>query len=97
MLNYICVSFSDMKIGTKNKFKTRGRDANRAALIKQTALITGVSQRHIQRIVNGDQKITEKNEQVFAVFMDLKEGTNTLIEAVKKASPFNKDDKKSIA
>ncbi|MBS1747219.1 MAG: hypothetical protein JST21_13700 [Bacteroidetes bacterium] len=82
-----------MKISTKNRFKTGGRDITRAAMIKKTAEITGVSQRHVQRMVNGYQKITDRNEQVFAVFMDLTEGTNSLIESVKKVAPFKKPKK----
>jgi hypothetical protein len=91
------VVMNDGKVNKKKKDNLRKKDARRAALILQTAEITGVSQRHVQRIVNGHIEITEKNEQVFAVFMDLKEGTNALLEAVKNTVPFRTEKKVKIA
>lgn len=77
--------------------KTSRRDAKRAALVKHTAEITGVSTRTVQRILNGDTKMTGRNEEVFAVFMDLSEGTNNLLAAVKKSVRFDVLTKKQIA
>ena len=67
--------------------KKGNRDAIRAARVKRTAEITGVSERHVNRVMIGDQE----NDKVVLVFMELKEGENKLVEAAKKLVPFNKD------
>lgn len=65
--------------------KKGNRDTVRAARIIQTAKIVGVSERQVQRVLNGDQE----NDEVVLVFMELFEGENKLIQQVKKLVPFN--------
>lgn len=78
----------------KNSEKTRTRDAVKAARVKKVNKITGVSERQIYRVINGEQE----NEEVVEVFMELTEReeqvfedirTNRLLEAVKDLVPFN--------
>lgn len=65
--------------------KTRKRDTRRAATILDTAELVGVSQSEVQKVLRGDRE----NEQVVAVFMEIQEGKNALLNAVKKLIPFN--------
>ena len=60
------------------------RDIKRAALIQQTADITGVSIRSVRRVLESQQT----NENVMAVYMTLLEGTNSLLAEVKRVVPF---------
>lgn len=60
------------------------RDAFNAVLIQQTADITGVSDRHVRRVING----AYENEGVTTVYMELLEGNNKLLQAVKSLVPF---------
>lgn len=57
----------------------------KAATVIKTAIVTGVGQRQVQRVIKGEQK----NDKVIEVFMKIEEGENLLLEAVKKAVPFN--------
>lgn len=66
--------------------KTMKRSAELAGRIKKTAELTGVSQRQVRRIVNG----TCKNEFVFSTYMELYEGENQLVKAVKELVEFKK-------
>lgn len=64
-------------------------DTERAARVKKTARITGVSIRSVQRVLSGDQK----NPEVMATYFDLLEGEkqleeNLLIKAVRELIPF---------
>jgi hypothetical protein len=54
--------------------KTSKKDTRRAAFIKDTAELAGVSQRQAQRVLAGDQE----NETVISV-----------LDAVKQLVPFN--------
>ena len=65
--------------------KTRGRDTIKAARVIKTADVTGVSKRQVRRVIEGDQK----NDKILEVYMEIEEGENLLLEAVKKAVPFN--------
>lgn len=60
------------------------RDAFKATLIHKTADITHVSTRQVRRVING----TSKNEAVMTVYMELLEGSNKLVDAVKMLVPF---------
>lgn len=65
--------------------KTRERDAIRAARIKRTAEITGVSEKQVRRVLSGEQE----NNDVIMTYRTLAEGENTLMKAVKELVPFN--------
>jgi response regulator of citrate/malate metabolism len=60
-------------------------DPLKAAKVKMTADIHRVSTRQVYRVIEGRQK----NEKIIDVYMQLDEGINLLIEAVKKEVPFN--------
>lgn len=64
----------------------RGKDAIKTALVKKTARITGVSARHVYRILSADRE----NEQVLDVYMRLLEFDNVLVDYVEKLVPLNK-------
>ena len=64
--------------------KTASRDIIRAATVLETAELTGVSPRHVRRIMAGEQE----NENVLSTFMEIKERKNLLLQEVKKLIPF---------
>lgn len=57
----------------------------RAATVKDTAEVTGVSPRFVNMVMNGERD----NEVVVSVFMELQEGRNLLLQSVKKLVPFS--------
>lgn len=61
------------------------RDTRRAANILDTAEITGLSTSQVQKVLRTDRN----NDKVVAVFMELSERKNDLLEEVKKLIPFN--------
>ena len=61
------------------------RDVRRAANIKDTAEVLGVSTSLVQKSLNASRN----NEAVIEVFMEISERKNLLIEEVKKLIPFN--------
>lgn len=68
---------------------TKKVDTERAALIKKTARLTGVSVRSVQRVLEGKQN----NPKVVETFMTLEEQIgvvedNLLLEAVKDLIPL---------
>lgn len=63
----------------------RKKDTRRAALIKDTATIRGVSTRQVQYALNAERK----DEKTIEVFMELTEGYDKLLNEVKKLVPFN--------
>lgn len=65
--------------------KKSTRDTVRAARIKRTAEIVGVSERYVQLVLNAERQ----NEEVLLVFMELDEGENKLVQEVKKLVPLN--------
>ncbi len=65
--------------------KPSTRDAEVATRVKRTAELTGVTERSVYRVLNGDQK----NEDVLKVYMTLQEGESLLVQAVKELVPFN--------
>jgi response regulator of citrate/malate metabolism len=68
------------------KYKQVGKtDPLRPAKIKITSDITRATDRQVRRVIRGDQM----NEKIIDVYMQLDEGINLLIEAVKKSVPFN--------
>lgn len=63
----------------------RGRDAIKASLVKKTARITGVSARHVYRVIRADRQ----NEHVLEVYMRMLEYDQILVDYMKKLVPFN--------
>lgn len=61
------------------------RDTQRAAIIKKTAEIVGVSERYVRLVLNGDRE----NQDVVLVFMELSEGSTKLVQQVRKLVPLN--------
>jgi hypothetical protein len=66
-------------MGNKTK-----RDTIRAALVKQTAEITGVSVRSVERVLAAQQE----NEKVLQVYLEMQQGNTALVDAVKELVPF---------
>jgi prolyl-tRNA editing enzyme YbaK/EbsC (Cys-tRNA(Pro) deacylase) len=66
----------------KNQTK---RDVRRAANVKDTAEVMGVS----TSLVTKTLAMERNNEKVVEVFMFLHEGKNLLLEEAKKLVPFN--------
>lgn len=66
----------------KNQIK---RDIRRAANVKDTAEVIGVSTSLVRKTLD----MTRDNEKVVEVFMFLQEGKNLLLEEAKKLVPFN--------
>lgn len=64
--------------------ENRKHDNARRARIKRTAEITGYSESMVEKVL-ADKRT---NDNVFAVYMELLEGENALVEAVKKLVPF---------
>ena len=61
------------------------RDSEVATRVKRTAELTGVDVRSVYRVLNGQQQ----NEKVLGIYMQLQEGENLLLQAVKELIPFN--------
>jgi hypothetical protein len=61
------------------------RDSEVATRVKRTADITGVSERYVYRVLNGERR----SEKVLGIYMQLQEGENLLLQAVKELIPFN--------
>lgn len=70
-----------MEKSTKNKGK---RDVKRAAFIKDTAALTGVSTSTVQKVLNSERN----NETVEMVFQEIKSGYKSLLDQVKELVPF---------
>ncbi len=68
----------DKSIGIVKK-----RSVKRAALIKMTAETTGVSPETVKKVLSMDRR----NNRVLAVYMELDEGMNLLLQEVKKLLP----------
>jgi hypothetical protein len=65
--------------------KTKKRDSAKAARVQKVANMAGVSIRQVYRVINGDQD----NEDILSAYMELLEGENQLLVAVKELIPFN--------
>lgn len=69
--------------------KTNSRDAIRAARVKRTADIVGVSTDLVYKVLNADRE-NELVENVFFAIVDADNETdNKLLTAVKNLVPFN--------
>jgi hypothetical protein len=75
--------------------KTNSRDIVKAAIVQKTSEITGLSQRSVNRVLNGNQN----NDAVLEVHMELQEKfedaveevkTNFLLKAVEELVPFDR-------
>jgi DNA-binding LacI/PurR family transcriptional regulator len=69
----------------KKLTNTMKRDVRRAATIKDTKEIVGVSTSTIQKVLRGERT----NDKVVMVFMELTERKSALIEAVKELVKFD--------
>ena len=67
------------KIGIKQP----KRNIVRAATIKKTADLLGVSTRYVRMVLDGDRE----SDQVMEVFMEISERENTLLQEVKNLLP----------
>ncbi|RTL47227.1 MAG: hypothetical protein EKK39_14755 [Sphingobacteriales bacterium] len=63
----------------------RGRDVKRAALVKKTAELMGVSQRYVNMVLAGERD----SDCIISCYMELLEGENLLLEKVRQLLPFN--------
>lgn len=61
-----------------------GRNTVKAALTKETAQITGLSERSVRRVLCGDQV----NEEVMSTYMELWERYPQMVDAVKQLVPL---------
>ncbi len=69
---------------SNNPKKTIAHDSDKASLVKKTADIHGVSTRFVYMVLNGERG----NDEVFTTYMNLHEGVNDLVEAVKQMVQF---------
>lgn len=58
--------------------KKRHRDAFNALLVQKTAKKTGISERHVRRVIDG----TTENKDVEVAYMTYKENMNKVLQAV---------------
>ncbi len=65
--------------------KNSKRDTIKAATVLKTAELTGFSARYVRYVLEGKRI----NEGVATVYMELMEGENKLMEAVKQLVPFS--------
>jgi hypothetical protein len=68
----------------KKSTKPNSRSAEKAALVAKTAEITGVSIRHVYRVLAGEQG----NETVLATYMTLLEEYSRLPDMVRQLVPL---------
>lgn len=69
----------------KNKENIKKRDAVLTSRVKKTAKITGVSDRYVRMIINGERT----NDEVLSTYMFIQEGENKLLQQAKLLVPFN--------
>lgn len=65
--------------------KTQSRNPQITFIVKNVAEMTGFTPDYIYKIIAGERK----NNEVLGLCMDLLEGSNVLVEEVKKLIPFN--------
>lgn len=70
---------------SKTNNKTTKKDSQNSFIVKKVAELHGVTPRYVNYILEGKRK----NDEIFMTYMDIYEGTNTLVEEVKKLIPFN--------
>ena len=70
--------------------KTISRSSEVSTRVARTAEIAGVSTRTVKRVIDGDDSVADATrEKVLAIYYQLFEGENLLIQAIKQAVPFN--------
>jgi hypothetical protein len=69
----------------KYKENKKKRDAVLTSRVKKTAEITGVSNRYVRMVINGEYR----NEDVLSTYMFIQEGENKLLREAKLLVPFN--------
>lgn len=61
------------------------RDNRKAFIVSEVADKHGVSARYVYMVLSGERE----NEQILSDYLAIYQSTNLLLEAVKKAIPFN--------
>lgn len=61
------------------------RDSEVATRVKRTAELAGVSERYVYLVINGFRR----SQKILGIYMQLQEGENLLLQAVKELIPFN--------
>lgn len=69
----------------KNRENVKKRDAVVASRVNKTAKITGVSNRYVRMVINGEYR----NEDVLSTYMFIQEGENKLLREARLLVPFN--------
>ena len=66
--------------------KKRKRDSIKAGIVQKVADMAGVKKDLVYKVLRGDRN----NETVMMLYMELVEGQNKLVEAVKTLLPFER-------
>lgn len=86
----MCSIKANYKSMSEKPFSKNKRSARRAAIIKDTADIIGVSTRQVQHVLNG----ARENEVILGTFMEINERYDNVISEVRNwTSIFNKSSK----
>lgn len=64
----------------KTSNKTNIKDNQKSFLVKKVAEIHKVTPRYVNYIISGERR----NDEIFLTYLDVRDGTNALIEEVKK-------------
>lgn len=64
--------------------KKQKRDSRKAFIVKELAEKHGVTTRYVYMVLDGERD----SERILSDYLELYQGTNKLLEAVKKAVPF---------
>ena len=76
----------------QKKQTERKRFSEKATAYRHTAAICGVSENMVRKVMDGSRS----NDEIEVTYLTLLDGTNKLIEAVKKAVPFLPDERNPI-
>ena len=68
-----------------SQFSKRTRNAARAARVKTVAKMFEVTERHVNNVLSGDRI----NQEIIDAFLQLEQGENLLLNAVKQSVKFN--------
>lgn len=80
-------SIDEPRSKAKYMIKTIAHDPRRTWAVLETARLYKVSTRYVYMVINGDRV----NDDIFASYMDILQGSNKLLEEVKKLVPFTND------
>ncbi len=65
--------------------KNNKRQSESATRVERTAKLAGVSKRYVRLVINGERN----NNNVMRIYMELQEGEDLLVKAVKELVPFS--------